>query len=616
MIKSFGGIILTSLILSSCIYNPDGDSFKEITQREPTQVNLNFFNNQDTILMRGGLNFNINFPTDKDLVYYKFYLDNILIGEDKCCPYSIYLDSRKYAYGFHNLKLELYQKTNSNSLADKLDAEAFVFSYIKPAFIDNTQITSESIKITNIGIEDSVLYIEWTPYTGKGFNNYNIFNLYSSNENILITDQKTNRTKIEKYAGGPIYFKISLSVYEQEVFLSETFDYDINFKFLKTGDEDYQISWNPSPFRSWPGLRLSIGRSGFYNLGWSYEDILINKESISEKLNLQNKFPYTLNLNVTINSDYYGGSVFSKDFSSGFDVSRNIYFLFDQVHFFNDSIYLLMQVANPTYVNYGTISKELVSVNSTKNTEPINTLEGYLALSPNGENLYKYDSWRIERLNPLNFSLVDELNVNDQLTNLGNFISIEASDDKKVLLFTRLNGITKYNVWDWASKSIIYQGNMPYDFSYNKKAELGNGGKTLFDPFSNYKYDIDGEPDPSNDRGSGLYTEFLSHKNDEIFYQYGFLTQRNSFFAYSFNQVSYPKNIKRIISNQTNEFGVLYLESNVLKIDFFKQNSLEFLFTLEINDELSNSYNTLQIIFDDKKLIFIGNKIHFINLNF
>jgi hypothetical protein len=607
MIKSFGGIVISFFILSSCIYDPHGDSFKEIIQKEPTPLSLNFFSNQDTVLLRGALNLGFEFPANKDLVYYKLYLDDILIREDKCCPYSVYLDSRNYANGFHNLKLELYQKTNSNSLADKLDAEAFVFSYVKPAFIDNTQLTSDAIKISDIGIEDSLLYIEWTPYTGRGFKSYRISDRYSSINEVIIIDQNLNRLNIDQYTGGLIELQVYLEVYDQEVVVSKIYNYDIKFKLtqFKPKSDKFNMTWDPSPFRKWNGLTIKILDTYSYNTF----DYKINRKATS--FDVVSPFPFPFEITVDVRTNENETLIYYELLSSSLTTQINSG-LVDNIDILTDSTFKMMQVVNP----FNKAEKDIISLNSFNEPNSYQSHSGYLALSPNGKKLFEFNNGFIIKLDPITFQPIDQFSILDKIEAVNKFITFESSNEEFIFLMAEFYNYNKFYVWNWNSKTIIYEGYMPY-INYTKSVELSPDGTRLFDHSFNYTYDLTLADPFAKRQGTGSQTRYISQTKDEIFYSAGNLVQRNAYPPYSvIKEKPYDKTVSQVISNQNGEFGVLYKGVEYLRIDFHRLETFEYLGTIELSNQLLINAENLFLSMTDNYLILTNQKLYIIPLPF
>lgn len=613
LLKSLSFIVF--ILLLGCTFDPTGDNFKEINVIEPKPVSLDFFNSRDTLFLRGSAALLVNFPDDKDILSYSASIEDNLVTDGPGRPYEIYIDSKKFTDGFHILKLEVYKKSNSNSLADKFGAEAFVFTYTKPLLIDNSQISSESIKITEIAIEDSTLVVKWTPYVGSGFKSYTI-SIEGIGNLIVITDQSKSTANIEYYTGGQIELSIYLSAYEKVVMSNKkSFFYDIGFQidYPESPIGEFNLRWNPSPFKSWDGLEVSVADVSFYDFSRSYEYHKVNKELTTFQFTHQVQFPYNFEIGISHSDPYniHSAAVHNQSFSTGFDIKNEYYPYYNQFHFLNDSLYLSLQSPTDSYSN------QTVSLRSTQSQNPILGRSGIFALSPDANKLFEFDSWKIKKLHAEDFSVIDQVDVTTYLSEIGNFVAIESSNNGNVLLLMRLNTALKFYVWDWNSKTIIYQGDIQYGYRYSKLDELSPNGDFLFGQSSD-SYDLKNVHD---DRGILYATfdeggdHFLTSKKSYISHYLGNILQRDLFWPYSSNFIPYSKSIKRIISNQKNEFGIIYVENQQINIDFFRQGSLNFLGTLILNQEVR--YNdVLEILLDGDRLIVKGKQLHVKEIDF
>jgi hypothetical protein len=608
-------LFIAMALLLGCAFDPAGDNFKEIKVTEPKPVSLDFFNSHDTLFLRGSVALLVNFPDDKDILSYSASIEDKLVTDGPGRPFEIYIDSKKFTDGFHVLKLEVYKKTNSNSLADKFDAEAFVLTYTKPVLIDNSQISSESIKITEIAIEDSTLVVKWTPYIGSGFKSYTI-SIEGTGNLIVITDQSKSKANIEYYTGGQIELSIYLSAYEKVVMSNKkSFYYDIGFQIEhpESPTGEFNLRWNPSPFKSWDGLEISIANVSFYDLSRFYEEIKVDKSLTTFQFTHQVQFPYHFDIGISHSDPYniHSAAVHGQSFSTGFDIKNEYLQYYNQFHFLNDSAYLMLQSPIDSYSN------QIVSLRSTQSQDPILVRSGIFALSPDANKLFEFDSWKIKKLHTEDFSVIDQVDVTAYLNEIGTFVAIESSNNGNVLLLMRLNTALKFYVWNWNSKTIIHQGDIQYGYRYSKLDELSPNGDFLFGQSSD-SYDLGNVHDVQGilyATFSSGGNHFLTSKKSYITHYLGNILQRDLFWPYSSIYIPYSKSIKRIISNQKNEFGIIYVENQQINIDFFRQGSLNFLGTVILSKELFYT-DALEIFLDRDRLIVKGKQVHVKEIDF
>jgi hypothetical protein len=598
--------IVFALILS-CAFDPVGDNFKEIKLVEPNPISLDFFNSNDTLFLRGIVALSINYPFDQDILSYRLLIDDSLATEGNGNPPNeVFTNSAKFSNGFHILKFEVYKKTNSNSIADKLNGEAFVFSYMKPAYIDNTQISNELIKITEIVIEDSTLVIKWTPYVGNGFKSYTISEKWSNLKTIIVTNQSQNMLAIPEYAGGPIELLIILAVFDQEAFTTKSYEYEINFKIdqLYPDKNKFKISCNKNPFRSWSGLSLNFIDT------YLHENYIFTGKNETE-LEIASPVPFPFDLTLFANIKGTNTNVGVAFLNSAIKLDQNG-FAINQLYPINESSYKAMSYPRSTQLN-----KDIFSVNTYLSENPIASYSGNLALSPNGKELFEFSNGLVVKIDPNTFEKIGQIDISTQIGSPDNFLAIEASDQSRIFVMSLFGNWQRYYVWDWLSKTIIYDGIMPY-IAYNKDIELSPDGTYLFDNSLNYSYNLTITDFYAERKGYDAPNRFISNNLDQLSYASGIIVQRKAYTPFTIiKEMPYSKSVIKIISNENDVFGIVYRENNYLKIDFYKLDTFQYLGMVNLNIQAESFYDYYQIGISQNILTFrIYDNFHIMYLPF
>ncbi|MCP4458414.1 MAG: hypothetical protein GY816_10390 [Cytophagales bacterium] len=166
-------LLVLSLLLINCTYEPEDVFFKEISEEPKDQPTSDFFNSSDTIYARGLSSLIFNFEDGNEYYAYEIYMGDDLIREGDDRPSGFYFNSYDYESGFHLMTLRLFSKSNTGSLADKLDAEAAVIDFQRVLNIDHEPIEID-IQSSSFYIEDSVLIFDWPNYNDYEFSDYYI----------------------------------------------------------------------------------------------------------------------------------------------------------------------------------------------------------------------------------------------------------------------------------------------------------------------------------------------------------------------------------------------------------------------------------------------------------
>src|SRR5690349_8601117 len=109
--------IILGVTFFGCTFQPDGDELTEVPIPEPTATIMNFFENQDVLLVRGVFYTVLTPKSTEQVVGYRFLFDDVEVGKAPESPYSISLDTRKYTDGIHTVTLELTKLRDSQSIA-------------------------------------------------------------------------------------------------------------------------------------------------------------------------------------------------------------------------------------------------------------------------------------------------------------------------------------------------------------------------------------------------------------------------------------------------------------------------------------------------------------------
>jgi hypothetical protein len=216
-------LLLTAcLLFNSCndlIYSPEKENYVNVPIPQ-TKMTIDLSNAGDTTYVFGKIDF--HFTTDtkgKIFSHIVVYIDSTIDGYSY--DMSLYtLNSAPYSFGPHKLRMDVWAKSGSGSLADHAGAEYIVCSSHWDLFIDN-RVFNDKVLIDSCFCENGSLSITWKKYPFYNFVSYTILWAYSDTNgnasyfDLLATvkDRNTLSIKDTTYAGGPRQYKLVINAY-------------------------------------------------------------------------------------------------------------------------------------------------------------------------------------------------------------------------------------------------------------------------------------------------------------------------------------------------------------------------------------------------------------------
>ncbi len=258
--KNIYNIIFLSLIILGCeklTYSPTDENFVEVKPPD-YYVSIDLMAEADTISGWG----NIELKYEVDISEHQLYkvmcfIDSSLIRTTNSLN-VLSFSSRNFADGYHELVLEVWVKSGSNSLADKLGAE-FVYNQIKKTIYIENEIPENGITQLNIYPFEGRLKLDWPVYERINFQSYKVLRTYF--------DDNTNRRSVllgvienplknwwidSSYVGGDFEYIVQIEAANE--IISGSFvavDYKIpSITSFKGEEEHIRITWNKTEFYS------------------------------------------------------------------------------------------------------------------------------------------------------------------------------------------------------------------------------------------------------------------------------------------------------------------------------------------------------------------------------
>ncbi len=271
MIK-FKYILYLILILSACEFEPEGVyevDVEPVTEAPDITVDLNFLTDTIYVPVTGYTTLIYSTP-DPNVRYALFKLNNIQLSkiESTSGTFTFSFSSGQYQKGIpYELNVELFRGSGSGSLADKLNAEGFLYSKSFVLFFEeDANMASQIISVTP---KNGSLRVEWERFKGVGFRRYHVFNSVFYKIDI-IDDQNRTFLYDESYIGynGDYYI---VTETDNGSFTSRHVYYEegLPVAVAQRGDDlTVEVSWGKSKFENnISGYRIfeSYNRFNYFN---------------------------------------------------------------------------------------------------------------------------------------------------------------------------------------------------------------------------------------------------------------------------------------------------------------------------------------------------------------
>ncbi|MDD2796989.1 MAG: hypothetical protein PHV20_00195 [Bacteroidales bacterium] len=235
--------ILVLIFLSSCIYEPFGIYENPINSNSTTAeiTNLELSVNADTLWVYGDQTLKYHFKSSNEkqnTLGLKIYIDGVIRDSISSSNGEFHFQQSAFSEGKHLMKILLYVKSATGSVADRLNAEAILLTkeWVVMADYSKRNIT--------YSIENGYLKLHWdiyknldlkfyrVQYSGTTQNNYYVDSLYyGAQRTFTITVEKTNGDII---TWGTLNMAQNIAQPELKI----------------TNDNRYYISWHKSPYYS------------------------------------------------------------------------------------------------------------------------------------------------------------------------------------------------------------------------------------------------------------------------------------------------------------------------------------------------------------------------------
>lgn len=282
-------ILFCAFFIISCeyetteIYNVD---LTKPSDAPPLDINLNLMTDTVNFYWASHVNLTVS-STILKVKTVKFYLDNIeYYGNSIGNTHSILLSFSEP--GIHKFKMTIITNSGSNSIADNVGVEGFIFNsrewtlIAKEAKINNN-LTSQ--------IKDNKLLLSWKEYDGNDFKSYRIRGAATGNS----SDIKTAEYYYASYVGEEDHYRVYVIDNSNTEHLWGECYVNKSLPVLKLGSINNQIAltWNQSIFKD-NISQYQVFRSDIYT-NWTKIGTLSNNDTSIILNNTGNTFAQIMN---------------------------------------------------------------------------------------------------------------------------------------------------------------------------------------------------------------------------------------------------------------------------------------------------------------------------------
>ena len=211
----FVQLALALVSLAACdslTYEPSGDNRVGVEEPDPIRT-VEIGAAADTLFFVGPSV--LDYTADlggRTLIKAEVFVDSLLVGLGDTYG-SVYVDVHNVENGVHTLRLVLYTRSGTGSLADALGAEQVAGEITRAIEVDNGP--AGSVAITSIGRQDGRVLVTWERYDRPNFSAYAVYRSLSGSvlPVATITDRNTTQWADSFYIGGyPVQYRVATQI--------------------------------------------------------------------------------------------------------------------------------------------------------------------------------------------------------------------------------------------------------------------------------------------------------------------------------------------------------------------------------------------------------------------
>ncbi|HRK55453.1 MAG TPA: hypothetical protein PK185_16180 [Cyclobacteriaceae bacterium] len=279
-------IIVLSVLLAQCVYEPQESFHNPIAEPEPIQVNIDLESPEFTnpFYLDFVTNFTFSFgQTSKPLAQHAVILNNTSVLSSTVQNKKIIftLNPLTIGQGTHNIHIYLAFKTGSESLAEQLEMEYYQYEIEFTVVITNQP--PSLISPLSAKIENGYLKIRWKTNTNRPYR----FVMSNGIRNSVVSNFNQNFEYIyidSGYVGNPTSYNLSMSNAFGTHFVGTTSSppSPTHFELKKSDANLYQLEWTSSIY---PANVSLVGTSGIVSVPITQGQVALDSLHFGDALN-------------------------------------------------------------------------------------------------------------------------------------------------------------------------------------------------------------------------------------------------------------------------------------------------------------------------------------------
>ena len=263
----FAIFTLSAMLMQNCEYNPS-DLYERPANKEvsaPQIQTLTLDINYDTIFLYSGKVINFRFSSsNQEIKTVRFVIDDDPKFTVNSNNGQFDLTYGLLSDGLHKLVLEVYTATGSNSIAEIIGAERFLFTKSWEVFVDNNYYSGTKASVTN-----GYLKLTWPQYRDYDFKEYVVSRLLSYNNEVEVRRLSSNEFIDSTYIGEGGGYIVRVNNQKSELMdwgHTELAGELPRLKLIPTEREPYIMNWGKIKYYNAVGtLYLSQSPNYSYN---------------------------------------------------------------------------------------------------------------------------------------------------------------------------------------------------------------------------------------------------------------------------------------------------------------------------------------------------------------
>lgn len=245
-------LLWAAILSNACEYEPNEVYERQVNKDivAPGVQNVSLDLSTDTISIYSNMEVNFSFSTTKQkILEVRFTVDSGYYTSANTADGTYNFNYTGLTEGYHTLRADIYTESGTNSIADRIGAEGYVFSkYWTLKVYKNYSATIEACS------KNGYLKLSWTKYLASDFKQYVIYKRHQSWHNYEEVRKTADAEFIDSsYVGEPQEYRIDVMTKKGDVIkwgereLYTDF-YSLNLRVEVTDDHQYILKWNKSPY--------------------------------------------------------------------------------------------------------------------------------------------------------------------------------------------------------------------------------------------------------------------------------------------------------------------------------------------------------------------------------